>query len=81
MIQFLIFFLSASSIWLITRDDAWRKWGYPIGLLSQPFWAYASITEKQWGMLALTAFYTYSWSTGVYNYFIKPYYEKNRSTY
>jgi hypothetical protein len=80
MIQFLIFVLSALSIWFVTREETWQKWGYPIGLLAQPFWAYASITEKQWGMLALTLFYTYSWSQGVYNHFLKPYYAKKKQS-
>ena len=77
MVQLLILVLSASSIWLVTREEEWRKWGYIVGLAAQPFWAYASYTTSQWGMLALTAFYFYSWSQGIYNHFIKPNSRKN----
>lgn len=71
MIQSIILILSASSIWLVTREEDWKKYGYPIGLASQPFWAYSSFVNEQWGIFALTLFYTYSWSQGIYNYFIK----------
>lgn len=71
MIQSIILILSASSIWLVTRQENWKKYGYLIGLAAQPFWAYSSFVNEQWGIFALTLFYTYSWSQGVYNYFIK----------
>jgi len=71
VIQIIILILSAASIWLVTREEDWKKYGYIIGLLSQPFWAYSSFVNEQWGIFALTLFYTYSWSQGIYNYFIK----------
>jgi len=33
-------------------------------------WFYTSITNEQWGIVALSAFYTYSWGMGIYNYWI-----------
>ena len=71
MIQWSILILSALSIWLVTREESWKKYGYPIGLIAQPFWAYSAFTTQQWGILALTAFYSYSWGQGIYNSFIK----------
>jgi hypothetical protein len=69
--QFFIFIFSASAIWFVGRTEKWSKYGYVLGLLSQPFWFYSTITQKQYGMLCLTIFYTYSWGQGFYNHFIK----------
>lgn len=74
MIQSILFILSALSIWIVTREEEWRKWGFVIGLLAQPFWVYSSYEAKQWGILALSLFYMYSWSQGIYNSFIKKQY-------
>jgi hypothetical protein len=71
MIQICIFIFSCSSIWLISRKEKWSCWGFIIGLMGQPFWLIASIQSKQWGILFLTFVYIYSWSQGVYNYWIK----------
>ena len=71
MDQVFIFIFGGSSIWLVSRTDKWKKYGYITGLLSQPFWIYTSIVNKQWGILAMTLFYAYSWSKGIYNYWIK----------
>ena len=69
--QIMILIFGCSAIWLVARKEHWRKWGYIIGLLAQPFWFYSSIVNKQWGILILTIFYTYSWAMGIYNYWIK----------
>lgn len=71
IIQFCIFVLSASAIWFVGSTEKWSKYGYVLGLLSQPFWFYSTITKEQYGMLCLTVFYTYSWGRGFYNHFIK----------
>jgi hypothetical protein len=69
--QFFIFLFGCLSIWFISRTEKWKRWGYIIGLAGQPFWLYMTITNKQWWMLALTIAYIYSWSSGIYNYWIK----------
>ncbi len=63
--------LGSTSIWLVSRTEKWSRWGYIIGLISQPFWFYNSYINEQWGILLMSCFYTYSWSQGVYNYWIK----------
>ncbi len=63
--------LGSTSIWLVSRTEKWSRWGYIIGLMSQPFWFYNSYINEQWGILLMSCFYTYSWSQGVYNYWIK----------
>jgi hypothetical protein len=71
IIQTFIFVLSASAIWVVGSDAKWSRYGYILGLCSQPFWFYSTITKEQYGMLCLTIFYTYSWGRGFYNHFIK----------
>lgn len=70
-VQIMIFFLSAASIWFVSRREKWKRWGFIIGLVSQPFWLYETYMSEQWGMFAVSVFYTYSWCQGIYNYWIK----------
>ena len=69
--QIMIFVFGCSSIWLVSRKEIWKRWGYIIGFLGQPFWFYVTIKNEQWGMFGLTIFYTYSWLIGIYIYWIK----------
>jgi hypothetical protein len=69
--QLWICVFGCSAVWFIGRLEAWRRWGYVLGLMSQPAWLYASIHHEQWGIALLSAWYTYSWGQGVYNYWIK----------
>lgn len=69
--QLMILIFGCSAIWLVARKENWKRWGYILGLIGQPFWFYTSITNKQWAIVALTVFYTYSWVMGIYNYWIK----------
>ncbi len=71
IIQIIIFVTSASAIWLVSSKKHWRRWGYIIGLVGQPFWLYSTFVEKQWGIFLLALFYMYSWGQGVWNYWIK----------
>ena len=66
-VQIMIFVLGSLAIWLIARTDKWSKYGYVLGLCSQPFWFYIGICEKQWGIVAVGCVYTYSWCLGIYN--------------
>ena len=70
MEQIMIAILGGSAIYLVGRNDKYKKYGYILGLLSQPFWLYSSLTSGQWGIFALSIWYTYSWSNGIYNYWI-----------
>lgn len=69
--QIFIGLFGATAIWMIGRNKSWSKWGYVVGLASQPFWIYETITQQQWGILFLCIFYLYSWSEGVFNNFFK----------
>lgn len=73
--QTFLFVLSGFAIWLISSKGPWKRWGYLVGLMGQPFWIYAAIQSEQWGILLLTFWYCYAWSRGVWNYIIKEYWE------
>ena len=70
IVQIFIFIFGCSAIWFVSRKEEWKRWGYILGLCGQPFWIYSFWNTDQWGMFALTLFYTYSWGQGVYNYWI-----------
>jgi len=65
--QIAIAVLGATAIWLVGRREHWRKYGYLVGLLSQPFWLYASYKAEQWGIFALSIWYGYCWIQGLKN--------------
>jgi len=69
--QIAVMIFGAGAIWLVGRKEHWRRWGYIFGLIGQPFWVYSFVSNEQYGMLVMTAFYTYSWAMGIYNYWIK----------
>ncbi len=71
IIQIFLFTLSVSAMFLISRIDKWKKWGYICGLLSQPFWFLTTVPSKQYGLIALSCVYTIAWCMGIYNYFIR----------
>lgn len=54
------------------KRESWRRWACVFGLAGQPFWFLATLHAEQWGIMALTVLYTYSWLRGVRTYWIKP---------
>ncbi len=56
-----------SAAFLVARKN---KWGFVLGLASEPFWFATSIINKQWGVVALSIVYTITWTYGAYNWFI-----------
>jgi hypothetical protein len=45
-----------------------RKWAPIVGLLGQVFWFWATISNRQWGMVFMSVVYSGAWMLGVYNY-------------
>jgi hypothetical protein len=41
-----------------------QRWACVVGLAGQPFWFVETITSQQWGLVALTVLYTWSWWRG-----------------
>jgi len=64
--QIAIFIFGVASIILVARKN---KWGFVLGLLTQPFWFVTSFLNEQWGIFFLSFVYTISWIYGVYKWF------------
>ena len=48
-----------------------KKWGFVIGLASQPFWITTAIINHQWGSLVSAVFFVFVWAFGIYKWFSK----------
>jgi len=66
--QAAITILGCLAIWLIGAEGRCKRWGFLLGLLSQPFWLYTSYINRQWGIFALSGWYTIAWARGFLNY-------------
>ncbi len=66
--QTAIFILGASAIILIAKKN---RWGFVIGLLSQPFWFITSYVHQQWGIFLVSIVFMGSWCLGIYEWFFK----------
>ena len=49
------------------KNQKLNKYAPILGLLSQPFWFYTTWMHEQWGIFALSFFYTYAWMIGIKN--------------
>jgi hypothetical protein len=62
----------AIAIWLTQQNNnEWKRYACLFGMVGQPLWFYSAYQAEQWGILALTFFYTYSWYLGIKNNWIK----------
>ena len=68
MEQVAIAISSIAAIWLTqqSRED-WKKYACLFGICGQPFWFYSTYMAEQWGIFALSFFYTYAWIVGIKN--------------
>lgn len=57
-----------SAVILVAKKN---KWGFVLGLLSQPFWLITSFINKQWGVFLLSIIYVGSWILGIYEWFFR----------
>jgi len=46
-----------------------NRWGFVIGLATQPFWFYTSFRHRQWGIFIASIFYAFGWAMGIYRNF------------
>lgn len=69
LLQAAILALSLASVALVSTTGEWHRWGFVVGLASQPFWLIATWRARQWGMLALSIFYVGFWTQGIANRF------------
>lgn len=58
-----------AAVWLSQDErESVRRWACVCGLCGQPFWITTALLNHQWGILALTVLYTWSWWRGVRTY-------------
>lgn len=75
-IQFLIFTLSLAAIAMVATTGSLHRWGFVVGLASQPFWiaalwrARARDGSRLWGMFLLSCIYCAVWIFGILNRFL-----------
>jgi hypothetical protein len=65
LLQFAIAALSLAAMVMIASAGPLHKWGFVVGLVSQPFWILATWRARQWGMLALSIVYIFVWIFGI----------------
>jgi hypothetical protein len=72
MEQISIALTGVAAIWLTQQsNENWKRYACILGIIGQPFWFYSAYKAEQWGIFILCFFYTYSWSLGVWNNWIK----------
>ena len=65
-LQIGIILFGLSAMFLVAHKN---KWGFVVGLISQPFYFLSSYRSGQWGIFITSFFYTASWVYGIYNWF------------
>jgi hypothetical protein len=45
------------------------RWGFVVGLATQPFWFYTSLRHRRWGIFIASMFYASGWVLGIYRNF------------
>ncbi len=63
--------LGPIAVWFLMHKQKWMRWGYIIGLCSEPFWLLTALIHKQWGIVILAFIYSYCYTKGIWNYWIK----------
>ena len=75
ILQFWIFVLSLCAIAMVATTGPLHRWGFVVGLASQPFWiaalwrARSPAGSRLWGMFALSLIYCAIWMFGILNRF------------
>lgn len=63
--QVAIAILSLLAIAMISSTGGFHRWGFVVGLASQPLWIHATWRARQWGMLLLSIGYVGVWISGI----------------
>ena len=73
VLQVYIAITSCLAISLLARLDAGRRWGFVAGLAGQPAWIWSTLQGEQFGILLVTAFFTWVYARGVwFEFFAAP---------
>jgi hypothetical protein len=71
VLQVALAVLSLAAIAMIATTGAWHRWGFIVGLISQPFWIAATWRARNpagsrlWGMIVLSCCYVFVWILGI----------------
>ena len=65
--QTAILILSAVALWLLSCTPP-SRWGWAVGLASQPFWLTETWHAEQWGMFANALVFTAIYLRGMVNH-------------
>jgi hypothetical protein len=57
MIQTIICLCGIITVHLLARNDKYQKFGYLVGLFSEPFWIISAWQNGQWGIGILAVYY------------------------
>jgi hypothetical protein len=68
-LQAAILVVSLTAITMVSSTGPLHRWGFVVGLLSQPLWLLATWRARQWGMFVLAIFYVGVWTQGILNRF------------
>jgi len=70
-LQIVLAALSLAAITMIATTGTWHRWGFIVGLASQPFWIAATWRARNprggrlWGMIVLSCCYLFVWMIGI----------------
>lgn len=67
--QVAIAILSAAAILLLTEAGPIARWGFVVGLVSQPLWIRATYQARQSGMFIISLLYVPIWIRGIVIHF------------
>jgi hypothetical protein len=76
MIQAAILVTGALAILLTQMSPDAAHYACLVGLIGQPFWLRATWRARQWGMWALSVFYTGAWLLGVWLNWVAPWFQQ-----
>jgi hypothetical protein len=68
-LQISIAIVSFAAIALVASSGPAHRWGFVVGLASQPLWIAATWRARQWGMFVLGIAYCGVWLQGIFNRF------------
>jgi len=66
--QLAILLLTGGAAWALGEPGEAGRWGYLLALAGQPFWVWECCRARQWGMLAVSLWFTVSWARGAVNH-------------
>jgi len=67
--QWWILLTGGGAIYFAARTDDLQKWGFALGLASEPGWFYAAWESQQWGVFLTALWWAWWWGKGAWQRF------------